>query len=98
MVKQNRALLLLLAVALICTMLFSAFYIAVEAEHDCIGEHCRICDQIGVCIQSLKTLSVSVTAAVCTAVLLYIVFSLIFRTVSFATFGTLVLLKVKLSN
>ena len=38
----------LLAAVLAVVMLFSAVYIAVEADHDCSGEDCAICHQIGV--------------------------------------------------
>ena len=39
----------LLAAVLAVVMLSSAVYLAVEANHDCSGEDCAICHQIGVC-------------------------------------------------
>ena len=46
----------LLAAVLAVVMLSSAIYIAVEADHDCSGEDCAICHQIGVCENLLKSL------------------------------------------
>ena len=40
----------LLAAVLAVVMLSSAIYLAVEANHDCSGEDCAICHQIGVCL------------------------------------------------
>ena len=42
----------LLAAVLAVVMLSSAIYLAVEANHDCSGEDCAICHQIGVCERS----------------------------------------------
>ena len=57
----------LLAAVLAVVMLFSAVYIAVEADHDCSGEDCAICQQIGVCENLLKSLGLAGAAAVITA-------------------------------
>ena len=46
----------LLAAVLAVVMLFSAVYLAVEADHDCSGEDCAICRQISICENLLKTL------------------------------------------
>lgn len=35
-------------------VLFSAFYIAVEADHDCCGEGCPICACIQMCENTLR--------------------------------------------
>ena len=76
----------LLAAVLAVVMLSSAIYLAVEADHDCSGEDCAICHQIGVCENLLKSLGLAGAAAAilpCTEMI-----------------GTLTLvsLKVKLSN
>lgn len=41
--KLGRAAAALVAAAVIMMTLFSMVFIIVEADHDCIGEHCRIC-------------------------------------------------------
>ena len=61
----------LLAVVLAVVMLSSAVYIAVEADHDCSGEDCAICHQIGVCENLLKSLGLAGAAAVFAAAVRY---------------------------
>lgn len=41
-----------LCVMLLVVVLFSAFYIAAEADHDCCGEGCRIC----VCLHHCRSI------------------------------------------
>lgn len=54
MTKKTRITALLLAAAILTVMLCSAFYLALEAGHDCIGDGCAICCQIAVCRNVLK--------------------------------------------
>ena len=56
MTKKTRIAALLLAAAVLTVMLCSAFYLALEAGHDCIGDGCAICCQIAVCRNVLKKL------------------------------------------
>ncbi len=46
----------ILALALLAVVLFSAFYLAAEAEHDCAGEDCPICACIRQCESILRGL------------------------------------------
>lgn len=39
--KRNRIAALLFAVTILVIMLYSAFFVAAEADHDCVGEGCR---------------------------------------------------------
>ena len=61
----------LLAAVLAVVMLSSAIYLAVEADHDCSGDDCAICHQIGVCENLLKSLGLAGAAAVITAAFTY---------------------------
>ena len=88
----------LLAAVLAVVMLFSAAYIAVEADHDCSGEDCAICHQIGVCENLLKSLGLAGAAAVITAAFTYTVCRAILPCAEMNGTLTLVALKVKLSN
>ena len=63
----------LLAAVLAVVMLFSAVYIAVEADHDCSGEDCAICRQISICENLLKTLGLAGAAAAISAAFTYTV-------------------------
>lgn len=71
MEKKKRIAALLLAVTVLLVMLYSALFIAAEADHDCVGENCPICYQINVCQNALKNLSLAVCAAVFAAALPY---------------------------
>ena len=88
----------LLAAVLAVVMLFSAVYIAVEADHDCSGEDCSICHHIGVCENLLKSLGLAGAAAAITAALTYTVCRAILPCAETSGTLTLVALKVKLSN
>ena len=61
----------LLAAVLAVVMLSSAIYLAVEADHDCSGEDCAICHQIGVCENLLKSLGLAGAAAAISAAFTY---------------------------
>lgn len=58
--KRNRIAALLFAVTILVIMLYSAFFVAVEADHDCVGEGCPICYQVDACQNTLKSLSLAV--------------------------------------
>ena len=88
----------LLAVVLAVVMLSSAVYLAVEANHDCSGEDCAICHQIGVCENLLKSLGLAGAAAAITAAFTYTMCKAILPCAETTDTLTLVALKVKLSN
>ena len=88
----------LLAAVLAVVMLSSAVYLAVEADHDCSGEDCAICHQIGVCENLLKSLGLAGAAAAISAALPYTVCKAILPCAEMSGTLTLVALKVKLSN
>ena len=88
----------LLAAVLAVVMLFSDVYIAVEADHDCSGDDCAICHQIGVCENLLKSLGLAGAAAAITAAFTYTMCRAILPCAETIGTLTLVALKVKLSN
>ena len=88
----------LLAAVLAVVMLFSAVYIAVEADHDCSGEDCAICHQIGIYENLLKTLGLAGAAAAISAAFTYTMCRAILPCTETIGTLTLVALKVKLSN
>ena len=88
----------LLAAVLAVVMLSSAVYIAVEADHDCTGDDCAICHQIGACENLLKSLGLAGAAAAITAVFTYTMCKAILPCTETIDTLTLVSLKVKLSN
>jgi len=66
-----------LGVLLLFTILFSFFYISVEADHECEGEHCHICETMEKCETVLHEMRSTVThgsaIVFCVALLLSLV-------------------------
>ena len=57
--KQRRSVLSLAAVfAVIFVVLISSFFVAAETNHDCTGEDCPICYEIGICQETVRKLTV----------------------------------------
>ena len=98
MEKKKRSAALLLAVTVLFVMLYSALFIAAEADHDCVGENCPICYQINVCQNTLKNLSLAVSAAAFAAAFTYTLCRGISVCTDCVQSYTLVSLKVKLSD
>ena len=87
-----------LAVLLAFIMLFSAVYIALEADHDCCGENCVICAQLRACEELLRNLLLTaalLSAAGCLCALSRVISRAASR---FVACHSLIALKVKLSN
>ncbi len=98
MIERKRALARVLAVVMLAAVILSSCFIAVEADHNCRGENCRICAVINTCLENLKnTVSGSGTAVLAVGSVFFsalVVFSLFSR----GYFSTPVELKVKISN
>lgn len=94
----RKALAGVIGMMMLVIILFSAFYIAVEAEHDCTGDDCPICACIQLCINTLRGFSSGITVAISAAVpVLPILFTaLIFRSVLFQE--TPISRKVRMNN
>lgn len=98
MTKKKRIVSLVLAVTVLFVVLYSTFYIAAEADHDCVGDNCPICYQIRVCQNTLKNVALAAHAAAFTTAVAYILCSVISACAEIKQSDTLVSLKVKLSN
>ena len=98
MAKRNRCLALVMAAAILFVMLTSAFFIAAEADHDCIGDDCEICCQINVCRAVLKGLALIAIAAVFAAAACAALCAVFAACREQTRNFTLVSLKVKLSD
>ena len=98
MEKKKKIAAILLAVTVMFVMLYSALFIAAEADHDCVGENCPICYQISVCENTLKNLSFAVCAVAFAAAFTYTLCRSISACADFTPSYTLVSLKVKLTD
>ena len=96
MTKRNG--IAILAVALAFIMLFSALYIAIEADHDCHGEDCAICAQICACIDLLKHIGLSFLIFAAVAILRLSVSPTANENSRIYDCASLVSLRVKLSD
>lgn len=97
--RRTRLMALLFGVLLITVLLSSVVIAAVEAEHECTGEHCPVCHWIDVCENALKQLSFVLVAAFATAMFLRLVpLCAVWRRAGPGIRFNPVTLKVKLSN
>lgn len=87
-----------LCVMLLVAVLFSAFYIAAEADHDCCGEDCRICVCLRQCRNTLQRFGIG--AAARHAAALPVTVLLFAAMIVIAAFGkeTLISEKVRLNH
>ena len=94
--KRKRLLAALIAALTVAALLAACGFIALEAEHDCPGEGCHICAQLGVCMNLLRTFFISLSAAalfvLCAAARPFL------RAGGAAAFPTPVSLKIRLLN
>lgn len=63
MSKAKRAAALLACIGMILVLFTSSAYIALEAGHDCVGEHCEVCEYIGEAMAILRGFGLMVAAA-----------------------------------
>lgn len=96
--KHKKAAAGILAMFLLSLLLFSAFYVTAEAEHDCTGEDCPVCACIQQCESTLQKMGDG--SAHLAAAILPAVFLLILSCFFVFTFPqeTLVSIKVRLNN
>lgn len=88
----------IMGLVMLIIVLFSAFFIAAEADHDCTGEDCPICACIGQCENMLRGIGDG-TAAPLSAVI-PVLLILFFAALLVAEFSqeTLITKKVRLNN
>lgn len=98
MARHNRYLALAIAIATLFIVLTSAYFIAAEAGHNCIGDGCQICCLVNACRAVLKGLALVIVAAVLAAVVCFALFYLLAACRKQARSCTLISLKVKLSD
>lgn len=98
MTREKRTAAMLLAALLAAVMLFSVFFIVLEADHDCAGEDCAVCAVLSVC-EELLTGRSAAASCIAAAVLAAVVTRSAARLCAVGTGSvTPVSLKVKLSD
>ncbi len=88
----------IMGLTMLLIILFSAFYLAAEADHECCGEDCAVCACIRQCADNLHGAgdrSVAEPAAAVTFILVLLAAALVVTSVSQ---DTLVSMKIRLNN
>ena len=88
----------IMGLMMLVLVLFSSFYIAAEADHDCCGEDCPICACIHQCENTLRGIGDGAavrSAAVAPVILILFAAAFVIAT---ASQDTLVSRKVRLNN
>lgn len=98
MAKQKRIAAALIAAALLLILLGASLFLIEEAGHDCIGEGCPICFQMGVYQHVLKGFAVVLCALVLAAAARRALYGYISAWFDVIPSFTLVAVKVKLSD
>ena len=89
---------LALAILFVFVMLFSHIFVIVEADHECSGEDCHICEVIATVSDTIRGLSlVGAAFTICAAIIFGIVKTFLVGNEA-KTVSSLITLKVKLSN
>lgn len=90
---------IVLAFLMIVFFAFSVFFIAHEADHECIGEECPICEQIVICEKTLEELGSGIIAI---TIIIATVFGGVYKLLCFdenrAKKDSLVSLKIEMLN
>ncbi len=96
--KTAKHLAVLLSVLMISVMLFSAFYVVSEANHDCCGDCCPVCAQIDQCNAVLRSAGEGTAALSMTILLTLIVSELLIMADKNVYLPTLITQKIRLNN
>ena len=96
--KADRILAAALACLLAVVMLFSAFYLAVESNHECSGEDCAICAVLNACENLLHQLFDIRLVIAAIALIGSVGILAPYQRIDHGCSFTLITLKVKLSN
>ncbi len=87
-----------LTILFVFVMLFSYVFVITEAEHDCSGEDCPICEIITIVSDTIKGLSLIGSAVVICAAFVFGIVKLLSFENKTQSVSSLITLKVKLSN
>ncbi len=94
----NRLKALFLCVIFVLSLIFSAAFIVKEADHDCSGERCEICQLIDLCFEKLnKYIPLVIASAMILTLLRYFENDLV-GILNSHILKTPVLLKTRLNN
>lgn len=97
--KKQRSVAAVICIAFILVTLFSVLFIAKEANHDCSGESCPICEQLAQAEHTLKRLGSGTAEAGAVTAFVFVCFMcLSFGSVHEGAHITPVTQKVRMNN
>ena len=70
--KKRSLLSLAFGLFVVCLLILSNVFIAVEAKHDCAGAHCHVCEEIEVAHDTIDALGLCVVVAFACIILKHI--------------------------
>lgn len=68
---KRKSLAIILSIVLLAFFVCSIFFIAHEAEHDCIGEDCPICEEITILEKAIEELGTGVIAVMIACAIIF---------------------------
>ena len=96
--RSKRIVVGIMGIMLLVVVLFSTFYIAHEAAHECTGDDCPICVCIAQCENILRQVGGGMVSRIAIALPAIFLFPLVCLYLFFTTQETLVSRKVRLNN
>ena len=96
--KCRRISAVLLAVLVLFAMMACLFIVVQNAGHNCVGEHCPVCEITEVCLHTLKVFREALFAVLFVFTCICLALSADLLPVVFTRAGTPISLKVKLLN
>ena len=88
----------ILGILVALSFVFSLFFVALEADHECEGEECHICRTLEVCEGILRQAGSAVTSKAALMATVWVVCLLAFPVITFVQDKTLVTDKVKMND
>ncbi len=88
----------IMGILMLFIMLFSAFYIAAETDHDCSGEDCPVCVCIQQCENTLRVIGDGISASSSVIIPFLLILLAAALIVTAVPSDTLISRKVRLNN
>lgn len=95
---MRKTLAVIVSVLMILTVMFSVFFIAAEADHECEGAHCHVCECIEICVTILQRFGFKASSSSAVGASAFVALLAVLIPAGTYTFTTPVSLKVRLNN
>lgn len=96
--KKQRAITFLTCTAFVLVTVFSVLFVVKEADHDCTGESCPICEAVQQAEQNLEQLGTGTSEIADVVPAMVLLVSVLFCVLTAVSYATLISQKVRLNN